>query len=315
MIIRALSVFIFATCGLALSDQTLADDANGNQRVSESAETSEDLAAIRAGSQVFVDAFNGRDAKAVAELWTKDGEFIDDNGDRHAGRDAIANAYTEQFSDGSDAKIAVVIDSLRMVSSTVAIEDGRAVVDPPPPGAAGVSTYTATHVKENGKWLMASVRDTWVEAEVTSESLSDLGWLVGDWRAEEHGASINSTFRWVANGNFLERTFTTTHLDGTATSGVQLIGWNPLSGRVQSWSFAPDGGHDVGVWSPTATGWVSKSSGVTGDGRSTRSVNRFTRLDDDAIAWQSTERSLDGDAIPDSEEVVIKRKASKPDAQ
>ncbi len=314
MINKILPMLCLVLCATFPSAKTIADDVTDVEAAAQTTESSADLTAIRAGSQAFVNAFNSQDAKALASLWTKDGEFIDDQGNRYAGREAIANAYAELFADVPNLRIRIVIDSLRMVSSTVAIEDGRAIADPAPSGAAGVSKYTAIHVKEAGKWLMASVRDTWVEAATTPNSIADLGWLVGTWTAEEHGRKIDSVFRWVANKSFLERAFTTTLVDGTSISGVQLIGWNPLAEAVQSWSFSPDGGHATGIWSPTSTGWVSESSGVTGEGLLTRTVNRFTKLDENAIAWQSTERTVDGVSIPDTDEVVIKRKSSQPTA-
>ena len=48
-----------------------------------------ELDAIRKQSQLFVAAFNKRDAKAVATCWTEDGEFIDDTGRRWAGRECL----------------------------------------------------------------------------------------------------------------------------------------------------------------------------------------------------------------------------------
>ena len=53
------------------------DTAAANQKAPAS-----ELAAIRSGSQAFVAAFNKRDAKAIAALWTKKGEYIDDTGRR-----------------------------------------------------------------------------------------------------------------------------------------------------------------------------------------------------------------------------------------
>ena len=208
-----------------------------------------------------------------------------------------------------------MIDSLRLLSGDVAIEDGRALVEPPPPGAAGVSKYTAVHAKVDGKWLMASVRDTWIEAQVTRQSVADLDWLIGTWVAEEYGVKNESVCSWVAGGNFVQRNYTTTQVDGTKTSGVQLIGWNPLEGRLQSWSFSPDGGHDFGVWSPVQGGWRSEMRGVTGAGIPTTSVNLLRRLDDNAYVWQSTQRSVGGMALPDTDEVVIKRQPTEPTSQ
>ena len=274
-----------------------------------------DLKLIRAGSEVFVAAFNKHDAKAVAALWTEDGEYIDDTGHTIAGREAIEKDYAEFFAANPNIEIQIVIDSLRVISGDIAIEDGRAIVDPPPPGAPGVSKYTTVHTKVDGKWLMASVRDTWIEAQVTRQSVADLGWLIGTWAAEEHGVRNESVCRWVANEQFVERSYTTTSVDGTKSSGVQVIGWNPLEGRLQSWSFSPDGGHDFGVWLPIYGGWRSEMRGVTGAGIPTSSVNLMKRLDDNAYVWQSVERSVGGMSLPDTDEVVIKRQPAQAASQ
>lgn len=274
-------------------------------------ESSQDLAAIRAGSKAFVAAFNKRDAKAVAACWTEDGEYIDDAGRRFAGRDAIEKGYAEFFADNPDVKIRLAIDSLRQVSPNAAIEDGHAVVEPTPAGADGVSQYTVVHAKVEGKWLMASVRDTWIEAPVEERTAADLEFLIGTWVAEERGVQTVSECRWVADGRFIQRRYTTTQLDGTKTSGVQMIGWNPLGGYVQSWDFSPEGGHAVGIWSPIEGGWQAKVQGTTGDGISTAAVNRLMRLDGNAYVWQSVQRSLGEAALPDTDEVVIKRRAAK----
>ncbi len=263
--------------------------------------------AIQTQSDAFVKAFNEHDAPAMAALWTEDAEFITDSGTVHDGRGAIEKAYAQYFADHPDAKIHVVIDSLRQLGDGVAIEDGRAIVSPPPPGAAGISKYTAIHAKVDGQWRMASVRDSWVEATATRESTADLEFLIGDWAADERGARMHSVCRWVADGNFVARTYTTTQVDGSETSGLQLIGWNPAEGRMQSWMFSPDGGHAVGIWSVTPTGWVAETRGVAGDGTPTSSLNRLSRLDDNAYAWQSIQRTAGGVALPDTDEVVIKR--------
>ena len=282
-----------------------------NQTATELDQVSPELALIRAQSQAFVDAFNNHDPQEVAALWTEDAEYIDDSGTTYAGRDAIAQMYTAFFNENADVKIQIAIDSLRLLGDNAAIEDGRALVQPAPAGAPGVSQYTAVHVKVDGKWRMASVRDTWIETPVTRASTADLGWLIGTWVAEEYGNRSESEFRWVANDSFVQRTYTTTRVDGTTTSGVQLIGWNPSEGRVQSWNFGSDGGNAVGLWSMTQSGWTAQMTGVTGDGTPTTSINHLTRLDDNAYVWQSTARTMGGVALPDTDEVVIKRVSSK----
>ena len=297
-------LLVFGSLGFA---QGAASDSPGNQVSAGQNASESDLATIRAESEAFVAAFNKRDAKAVAALWTEDGEYIDDTGRRFIGRDAIEEGYSEFFSNSPRVTLRVLIDSLRLLSGNTAIEDGRAVVDPPPVGVPAYSKYTAVHVKVDGKWLMASVRDTHVETPSAYRNVADLEWLIGTWVAEEHGAKTESVCRWVANKSFVERKYTVTHVDGTETSGVQLVGWNPQDGHVQSWDFSPDGGHAVGVWSPQPGGWSAEMRGVTGDGTPTNSVNLLTRLDDNAYVWQSVQRTMGGIAFPDTDEVVLKR--------
>ncbi len=264
---------------------------------------------IRASSKAFVDAFNEGDAEAIAQLWTEDAQYVDESGTVHEGRDAIERAYSELFDQNSNVKIQLSIDSLRLVSAAVAIEDGRAVVIPPPAGPAGYSQYTAVHVKDGDQWRMASVRETWVEASVTPQSMADFEWLIGSWECEEHGVKSEMVYRWIADQTFIERSYTTTAVDGTTSSGVQVIGWNPMHNHLQSWSFSPDGGHAVGVWTPVDGGWSAKMSGITGDGIPTRSVNLLAKLDDNGCVWQSTQRFAGEVVLPDTDEVVIKRKS------
>jgi hypothetical protein len=158
---------------------------------------------------------------------------------------------------------------------------------------------------------MASVRDTHVETVSAFRNVADLEWLIGAWKAEEHGVKTESTCRWIANKSFVERRYTITHVDGAQSTGVQLIGWNPLDGHVQSWNFSPDGGHAVGVWSPTPDGWAAEMRGVTGNGVLTKSINTLTRLDDNAYVWQSVERTAGESSLPDTGEIVLRRISSK----
>lgn len=268
---------------------------------------SPDVVAIRAASKLFVAAFNNQDAKAVAALWTEDGEYIDDTGRVLVGRAEIEKDYQEFFAANAAAKIQITIDSVRLLSRDTAIEDGHAAVMSPMGDAGQFSKYTVVHVKVGDRWLMASVRDAVVATPASVSSAADLNWLIGTWVAEEHGVKTESVCRWVVDGRFIERQYTTTQLDGTVATGLQLIGWNPQGGHVQSWSFSPEGGHAVGIWNPQQDGWTAQMQGVTGDGALTTSINQLRRLDDNAHVWRSIQRTVGGVAIPDTDEVVMKR--------
>jgi uncharacterized protein (TIGR02246 family) len=266
-----------------------------------------ELAAIRAESDAFVAAFNKRDATAVAALWTEDGDFIDETGQRFAGREAIEKGYEQFFADHPRARIRILIDSLRLLSDSAAIEDGRTIVQPPPAGAPTIGNYTAVHIKVDGKWRLSTVRESTIETPSAYHQVADLEWLIGTWTAQEHGASSESTCRWIANKSFVQRSYKVTHADGSTITGVQIIGWNPRAGHVQSWNFSSDGGHAIGVWTPISGGWSAAIHGITGDGTPTVAVNVLTKLDDNAYVWQSMHRSAGGAPLPDTDEVVLKR--------
>jgi uncharacterized protein (TIGR02246 family) len=270
-----------------------------------------DLATIRQAALDFATAFNAADAPAVAAHWTEDGDYTDDSGHTITSRGAIQEEYARFFAEHQGLRMRIVIDSLRLLNDSAAIEDGRAMLEPPPVGAPAISKYTAVHVKVDGKWLMSTVRDTRVETPSAYRRLEDLGWLIGTWTAEEHGATTEAICRWVANKSFVERTYTVTRADQTTTSGIQLIGFNPQGGHIQSWNFSGDGGYAVGIWTPRQNGWSAEIQGTLGDGTRTSAINVLTRLDDNAYTWQSVQRTAGSMTLPDTDEVVLKRRVKQ----
>ncbi|MCM2374386.1 YybH family protein [Aporhodopirellula aestuarii] len=243
--IRLISLLVAVNVGVGMfADEPASRETKSHMLVAKT-EYEEDLAAIRAQSVAFENAFYKRDAKAIAAFCTEDGEFVDEAGVKFVGRDEIEQSYVQLFADSPDVSLRIVIDSLRLLSEIAVMEDGRAVVDPAPTDTPGFSKYEVVHVKVDGKWLMALVRDTWVESKVSRKDTADLGGLIGQWVAEEHGNRIEADFGWVADESFVERSYTTTRVDGTTISGVQLIGWNPREGCVESWDFS-GGGSSMG---------------------------------------------------------------------
>ena len=268
-----------------------------------------DLAAIRQAAADFTASFNAGKASEVAAHWTEDGDYTNEDGAVYEGRAAIEQEYAAFFKANKGVRIQIVVDAVKLLSDSAAIEDGRAILDPPPAGAPAITKYTVVHVKVDGKWLMSTVRDTRLETASAYHNVADLEWLIGNWSAEEHGAKMESICRWVANKSFVERKYTVTHADHSTTSGVQLIGFNPQSNQIQSWNFSSDGGLAIGTWTPRENGWSAEVHGTTGSGVGTSAVNILTRLDDNAYTWQSVQRSAGGQSLPDTGEVVLKRQS------
>ncbi len=270
-----------------------------------------ELDAIRHAALSFAETFNRGDAKAIAELWTTDGEYVDDTGRTYDGREAIEKGYADFFAANPKAKLRLVVESVRLLGDAAALEYGQAILEPSSGGVSTSSQYSVVHIKVEGRWLMASVRDTHVDSGSTYEYIADLEWLIGAWTAEEHGVKTESVCRWIGDKSFVERKYTTTGTDGAESTGVQIIGWNAREGHVQSWNFSPDGAFAVGVWAPIEDGWQASVDGVTVDGTATAAVTRLQRLDDNAYVWQSVGRSLGDTPLPDSDEIVMRRNSQK----
>jgi uncharacterized protein (TIGR02246 family) len=266
-------------------------------------------AEIRGTAAAFVKAFNRGDAAAVAALWTPDGSAADADGTIYRGRNAIEREYADLFKQHPDARIAVAVKSIEFPAPGVAIEDGISQVEAQHAGPAQVARYSAVHVKLDGKWLVASVRESNVELPSNFDKVESLAWLVGTWTAQRDGNKVRSTVRWIANNSFLEREYSVSTDGIVTTSGRQIIGWDPKSEQIRSWSFDASGGHGTGVWTATPEGWQIEQSGVMADGTPTSCRDTLVHIPGEAsvLGFRSVNRIVGDTRLPDVPEVVLER--------
>ncbi|QDT27841.1 SnoaL-like domain protein [Gimesia panareensis] len=279
-----------------------------NHATEKKAKVSEAEQAIRKVAGEFTKAFNAGDARKVAGFWAPEGEYVEASGMRLVGRPAIEKAYTAYFKENKQARIQIQVDSVRQIGDDLAIEEGRTMVTVPE-GTPDLSQYTATHVRQNGKWKMVSVKESSLVPSAMQVNLNDLEWLIGTWEAEDVGIALKTVYRWMPGKKFIERTFTAqSQSDGKSkVMGTQIIGVDPLTGDIMSWTFNTDGSHAIGIWAPVENGWVIESRGVTPDGMLTSANNVITKIDEKACRWQSVNRTVNGVELPDALEVVSKR--------
>jgi uncharacterized protein (TIGR02246 family) len=270
--------------------------------------TAADETAIRDGAAAFARAFNAADARAVAALWTPTGEYVDEAGNTFSGRPAIEKEYAALFKEHPGATIRVTIDALRFAGPDLAIEEGTARVQEPPVGAVSMARYMAIHRKQDGKWLMASVRDLESAPLTRYQALRELEALVGDWEARTGDVSVETHCEWMENRNFIRRTFKRTQGGEVATSGMQIIGVDPTTDEVVSWEFDADGGFGRALWTRDGARWIIANEAVTGAGKTALSINLLTFVNKDTFHFQSTNRTLDGAPMQDIPETKITRR-------
>jgi len=264
--------------------------------------------ALKARAEEFIAAFAKGDAEALAAFWTPDGDYVDQAGTTLSGRKAIQGAFEKQFAAAKGAKLRIATKSLRFVKGDLAIEDGTTEIlypnDIPPTGAR----YTALHVKQDGKWYLASVRDAVYVPPSNHDKLRELEWLAGEWvNAAEKGEAAKATYSWAENDNFLVSSFVAAFKDVPVAGGTQWIGWDAAAKTIRSWSFNSNGSFAEGTWSRDGDKWSAKVTATLADGKKVTATVVLTKVDADTFTWQSTKRSLDGKEIPDTEVVKMKR--------
>jgi uncharacterized protein (TIGR02246 family) len=270
-------------------------------------EASTDELVIQEAANAFTKAFNAGDANAISALWIEGGGYADEHGQRFIGRAAIKQEYEQFFKQYPGVQIQLKIDSIRLLTPELAIEEGTSSLGAPGTFSPVVNHYLVMHVKQNGKWAIAVARDIRIEAQSTESKVADLDALVGTWYFQRGTTLVETQCRWIADKKFVERRFAVSN-DGKITlSGTQIIGWDPGEQKITSRLFDSSGGIDTGIWTPIEKGWQSESYGVTADGSPTSATNMMIFDDADSISWKSVDRTLGGQTLPDAGEIVLKR--------
>lgn len=274
------------------------------------ADQAADEAMIRENAEKYVELYNRRDARSMAEMWSPDAVYQDPGtGEGVVGREEIAKQLDYVFAGAEDAKLAVTIDSVEFLSPNVAIEKGVAEVTYSESEPEKFD-YTAVHVKRDGKWLLDRVSEVMVPPPPPShyEQLKELEWMVGSWLDDNDGVLIQTDCEWTKNKNFLTRSFAVMVDDRVDMSGMQIIGWDPAEKQIRSWVFDSDGTFGEGTWTRKDDTWSIKQSSTLPDGKKTAALNIITKLDNNTSTWQSINRVVDGEIQPNVQEVVIVRR-------
>lgn len=270
--------------------------------------------AIRQAADAFVAAYNARDAKTIAAEFTPEAEFIDEAGRVISGRDAIEKHFQEAFKQLPEAKMKILVETVRVIAPNIAIEEGTTEATSAPQAAPEVSRYVALHVLKDGKWPIARARDFPAEGKQPTprERLQPLAWLVGDWVDESNEALVHISCKWADGGSYLLQEFKAQFGRRLAASGTMRVGWDPLTRQIKSWTFESTGGFNEALWTGAGDEWTLKASGVSPDGRATSATTVIRRIDASTISWESHDRIVGGETADSLGPIIIKRRAPPP---
>jgi len=293
--------------GAAMSVAFAADEAPAAAPVAEAPALSPEQKAIADQANAFIAAYNKADVKALAGMFTEDADWVDDQGNVLAGRDAIIARYQDIFQLAKGRTLDIDVASVRPLTADVMLETGTATVTEAS-GRNAVSSYTAVHVKKGDSWLISQCTETGSPlAGSAARRLSELEWLVGSWADNEEGVDAKSTIEWAANNNFLMWTYTVQGAQERESSGTEIIGWDPVLGKIRSWVFEADGSFSEKVWMQDGPRWLLQSRTVLPDGGQCTEEQTLTYVNKDTFSWSSASRQVDGEALPNIDTVTVIR--------
>jgi uncharacterized protein (TIGR02246 family) len=266
-----------------------------------------DRAAVRKALDGFTAAFQKGDAKALAAHWTAEGEYVEGDGTSFRGRAALEKAYGEFFAKNPKNGLEVEVDAVRFPSRDTAVVEGHFKLRRGEKKELVVSRCSLLYAREDGQWLIAIARE-WPGDGLT---LRDLEWLIGTWESKQGETVVSTRYEWAGNKAFIRCRFTIT-ADGKTTGGTQMIGKDPGTGALRVWTFEDEGGIGDAEITRDGAKWVFTAEGTTADGQGLTAVNLMTPVDADTFVWQATNRTLDGEALPDLTPVKVTRVKAKP---
>ncbi len=279
---------------------------------SEDAEKQAQELKIRATVEQFAEAYNAHDAKAVANLFLPQAQIVDEDDNTVQGRENIQNLFAEVFEQQPKTGIAINIESIRFIGTSLALETGTTTTIPPEGQSPEQGRYSVLHILKDGQWSMGLVRD--IPAEPTHRDHQEaLAWLVGDWIDESRDGTVRTSCRWADNDSFLLQEITVRRADQEIISISQRIGWDPLRKQFKAWVFDTEGGYGESCWTPTETGWLIKATSVNSDGTTASATNHIEPTGMDRYVFQSADRVSANELLP-AVQVTVVRQPPQPQA-
>jgi len=258
-----------------------------------------------------IQAFNNKDAAALAANWTEDAEYSRNDDVPFRGRAAIEKGYADYFKTlKGKPKVEVQLDGLRFPSRdsaysevTLRLKNGE--------GEVIASSWRNTLlVREDGQWKVAIVSE-WDRDEAADVSLKELEWLIGTWQASNKEREVTTTYEWDENKAFIRGKYTVKEGAKVVEAGTQMITKDNAEGAIRSWVFQSDGGFGDGLWTREGKKWTVDLSGVTASGSTLEATTIYIHLDANTFTWQAVDQLIDGEPVADTQPIKVTKQKGK----
>jgi uncharacterized protein (TIGR02246 family) len=257
-------------------------------------------------------AFNINDAAAAGKFWAADADYLDrDTGERSVSRDAIQTNLAKLFKQHPGIRLKARLSRVRLVKPNVAKVEGQSILLIPDE-EPNESSFWGILIKNADHWEIDSVQESDVPAAPTAyDGLKELEWMVGQWRDASEGVKVETAVRWTMNNSFLLRSYLVQVGENDAIEGTQVIGWDPRTKRIRSWTFSSDGSFGEEAWSKNGDEWLVRMTETREGGDAASATQVIKRIDADTFTVQTIAKDVNGEPAPASQPIKAVRVGSK----
>lgn len=267
---------------------------------------SSDEQEIKDQAQQFAKLFQAGDADGISKLWASDGSFIDAGGRKYNGRNEIKALYEQFFKNSTARNLTLNVGSITFPSSNLAVEEGSTEIIQPGEEETA-SSYSAFHVKRDGKWQMFKVIEYAERSAIKVSTMNDLSWLIGTWSIKGRDDAAKLEAHWLGDKKFIECIYQT----GSPKKAIALevIGIDPKTKQITSWYFGSNGELNSGKWRYSRANkcWLVANRGVDSNGTTSGATHVWRIKDNNHLSWQLTGRYRNSIKLPNMGTIELVR--------
>jgi uncharacterized protein (TIGR02246 family) len=261
--------------------------------------------------QEQIQAFNNKDAAALAANWTEDAEYSRNDDVPFRGRAEIQKGYAEYFKTlKGKPKVEVQVDGLRFPSRDTAYSEVTLRLKNEEGEVVASSWRNTLLVREDGQWKVAIVSE-WDRDEAADVGLQELEWLIGTWHAATKEREVTTTYEWDENKAFIRGKYTVKEGAKVIESGTQMITKDNAEGAIRSWVFQSDGGFGDGLWTRDGKKWTVDLYGVTAEGYEMTATVLYNHVDANTYTWQAVDQEVNGEPVADTQPIKVTKQKAK----
>lgn len=259
-----------------------------------------EIAAIRAAADAYAEAVRSGHVDVLRRAWTPEGDYIDASGQRFKANELLPQEPPAPSKSGARdvARSEAPPSTVRLITPSVAIEDGSTEMGVLGDGRSVSGRFTAVWVKHDGRWRLDSLREAVSQSASTNDRLQPLSWLLGEWAGVADDQAIVVSSNWSDSGNYLIREFAVHGESEDVVTGTERIGWDPVTSQIKSWSFDSQGGRGESTWNRDGERWIVESAKVMPDGKTAKVVSTYTPRKGGAFTWEVSRASVADKQLP-----------------